>query len=184
MHSILVARRRTVHCMRSRAALLLALASTVGCRGSPEERERRREQASQRIASRGENVCLAFLEAVRGRNWRRAHDSMHASYRASRSVAQLRDDLSRHPLLLGHTGAFVFESAEARAHGLLHVGGERINFECHHMQEGGGDRILSLTVAGVPLIGLGLAPVAVDAGGSEPEPAHEGATVPPDRSPR
>jgi hypothetical protein len=104
-----------------------------------------------------------FFADIRAKHWREAHDEMVGLYRDHDSVEDLQRAIEANPLAVTHTSletAF-YGSCSGMDQGLCAGGGlntpiGKVTFEVRYVIEGNADRIVTMTIAGAPLVGVGI----------------------------
>jgi hypothetical protein len=107
-----------------------------------------------------------FFADIRTKHWREAHDEMVGLYRDHDSVEDLQRAVEANPLAVTHTSLEIasYGSCGGMDQGLCAGGGlnpiGKVMFELRHVHEGNADRIVTVTIAGAPLVGVGIPKVA------------------------
>ncbi len=106
---------------------------------------------------------LDFFAAVRAKDYATAHAQMVARYRSKVSVGALRAAIEKNPLVVEQNDATTFSYGGGRGDGgSLHAEGAiltslgAVRFETFYVHEDGANRLVSILVAGVPLVGVGV----------------------------
>jgi hypothetical protein len=128
---------------------------------------------SQNAIATGDRVWDRFFADVRAKHWREAHDEMVGLYREHNSVEDLQRAIEANPLAVTHTSLDIasYGSCDGMDQGLCAGGGlntpiGKVMFELRYVHEGNDDRIVTVTIANAPLVGVGI-PKVPQAQGSE-----------------
>ena len=104
-----------------------------------------------------------FFADIRGKHWREAHDEMVALYRDHDSIEDLQRAIEANPLAVTHTGMEIafYGRCDGMDRGMCAGGGlvtpiGKVTFELRYVHEGDDDRIITVTIAGAPLVGVGI----------------------------
>jgi hypothetical protein len=136
-----------------RAVLLLGLIAACDSNTSP---------SPSPIATE-DRVWDRFFADIRTKHWREAHDEMVALYRDHDSVEDLQRAIEANPLAVTHTSLEIasYGSCEGMDQGLCAGGGlntpiGKVMFELRYVHEGNAERIVTVTIAGAPMVGVGI----------------------------
>ncbi|MBA2607406.1 MAG: hypothetical protein H0U92_00525 [Actinobacteria bacterium] len=101
---------------------------------------------------------------VRARHWASGHAKMASPYRAAYTIDDFRRAVEANSLLLQHTAAAVaitgacdgLDIGRCASGGLTTPSG-KVKFDVAYVIEEGASRVMTLSVAGVPVLGVGIA---------------------------
>jgi len=114
------------------------------------------------IATEG-RVWDRFFADIRTKRWREAHDEMVGLYRDHDSVEDLQRAVEANPLATSQTSEEVsfYGACEGMDRGLC-AGGSlstpigKVTYELRYVMEGNAERIVTVTIAGAPMVGVGI----------------------------
>jgi hypothetical protein len=116
---------------------------------------------------------MVLFAAIRARDYEAAYGQMVPTYRGAISLQAFTAALQQNPLLAEHTDATTYSYGGGRgdggslvAEGAIATSLGAVRFAVFYVEAGGKQQILTLVVAGVPVVGLGVAVPSVLTEGS------------------
>jgi hypothetical protein len=110
-----------------------------------------------------DRVWDRFFADIRDKHWREAHAEMVGLYRDHDSVEDLQRAVEANPLATSQTSEEVsfYGACGGMDQGLCAGGGlstpiGKVTFEIRYVMEGNAERIVTVTIAGAPLVGVGI----------------------------
>lgn len=140
--------------------LAAGAACSSGCAEPSEVRAQARPQERQ--------AWLDFLADIRAKGFESAYARMAPVYREAIPFAQFRAAIEANPLLARHSEASTYRYSTDHAEGQLVTPFGSARFEVHLAKGQGEAAIVSVLVAGVPVVGVGVPAPAPAASGGGP----------------